>query len=920
MLSPFLLEYQVIESLKNKVQALAETRPSPPIANTNRRKRKKEAKRTEPEDSDLGSDSDDDKPISALKKPLSSSKAKPGGIWKKSALKSVDRSSSKQVSKTTPTESSLLAKSTAKKAPKPAAVTKTVSSTSSSKSKRQSPSTEPRTSSASIELRPDAAQNTSKNISADTWKSLKSKGWRYVTGPVSITGHTIKTSRNHAHRNPFFQEPHNKVYVPADGATHPGTQLGIHFFNSDQVIEAATQRGDLNCDKSGPRQSQDKHAVTFDARMHVSSRSPTEGPAEHAIVRPGSASNRVGPKGVAAVKASSRDKNEQVQSPRGSRDSDQNEDQLLDDTRLLSKSVTLESARVCIKLVASFLEDDGGDFFVGRLFQPLWSRLKEQGGDGKSWQYGKYSSPLSSKSWAFIPPGSKGIKGRVGEDFFLEETAVTLQVLTAISHLKEREISSIYDRHRSSLDTVMATLKRAVDGCMSYSDAKLGKSPSQRSRRAKSQYLPGEDTASDSGKPPSRKRGASKITPEVDVRAKASTTKGPGSVSSESASSASTKRASNLSSSKKQRLNRVEDVSPSFHMDQTQQVAPPTSFRRSPVAKNGPLAGISFFYSGIDSSFKIEDKIRRLGGNVLSNVAKLTHEEVSNQQVFFISDPTSWRKPKYIAAASQGAPMVHYNWLVDMKKKYVQDGQVKAFDSELYTRYKLPIGLDLSKGYFVLQRASNAKHWNRPGCVKGKGRPIFDNMTIALAIENGPTEQWAPILRACGATVVTISDLQKSPNNLTLDCCLFNAITLPPHSISLPVNVSQVIKRVAKDVPFLDLAWAHQSIIQRKRLNYDDPRYTVSNQISGKSDTVFAIRHKTQNVRYEVGDLVQFSRGTKSTSHGRIADILRSGRSCKLEIQLLVSRKHVSVSRVSKHSRPSCVFCHCHRTLMEASI
>ena len=72
--------------------------------------------------------------------------------------------------------------------------------------------------------------------------------------------------------------------------------------------------------------------------------------------------------------------------------------------------------------------------------------------------------------------------------------------------------------------------------------------------------------------------------------------------------------------------------------------------------------------------------------------------------------------------------MVHYNWLVDINKKYEQDGRVKAFDSELYTRYKLPIGLDLSKGYFVLQRASNAKHWNRPGCVKGKGRPIFDNM------------------------------------------------------------------------------------------------------------------------------------------------------------------------------------------------
>ena len=529
-----------------------------------------------------------------------------------------------------------------------------------------------------------------------------------------------KASHHAAYQKPSFQEPYNKVYVPADGATHPGTQLGIHFFNSYQVIEAATQRGDLSSE-----QSKDKSAVT-----HESSRSPAEDP-----VQPRTASS--GSKGAAAGMASrdenvaSRDENERAQLPGVSRDSDQNEEQPLDDTRLHGKVVTLESARVCIGLVASFLEDDGGDFFVGRLFQPLWSRLKEQGGNGKSWQYGKYSSPLSSKSWAFIPPVSKGIKGKAGEDFFLEETAVTLYVLTAIGQIKERNISSIYDRHRSSINTVMTTLKRAVDGCMSYADAKLGKSPSQRSRRAKSQYLPGEGAASGSGKAASRndsrKRSASKITPEVDVRARTSTTKGSSSVSSESASSTTTKRASNLSS-KKQRLNGVEDASPSFHMDQTQQVAPPTSFRRSPAAKNGPLAGISFFYSGIDSSFKIEEKIRRLGGNVLSNVAELTHDEISNQQVFFISDPTSWRKPKFITAASHGTPMVHYNWLVDINKKYEQDGRVKAFDSELYTRHKLPIGLDLSKGYFVLQRASNAKHWNRPGCVKGKGRPIFDNM------------------------------------------------------------------------------------------------------------------------------------------------------------------------------------------------
>jgi len=56
------------------------------------------------------------------------------------------------------------------------------------------------------------------------WKELEEKGWSYKTGP----------------------EPYNKVYVPKDGATHMGCQLGIHFFEADQVIPEAIRRGDLN--------------------------------------------------------------------------------------------------------------------------------------------------------------------------------------------------------------------------------------------------------------------------------------------------------------------------------------------------------------------------------------------------------------------------------------------------------------------------------------------------------------------------------------------------------------------------------------------------------------------------------------------------------------------------------------------------
>ncbi|KAL9181049.1 hypothetical protein ACHAXT_009854 [Thalassiosira profunda] len=50
--------------------------------------------------------------------------------------------------------------------------------------------------------------NTSPVTNKDAWKVLKEKGWRYRAGP----------------------QPYNQVYVPPDGSTHVGTQLGIHFF------------------------------------------------------------------------------------------------------------------------------------------------------------------------------------------------------------------------------------------------------------------------------------------------------------------------------------------------------------------------------------------------------------------------------------------------------------------------------------------------------------------------------------------------------------------------------------------------------------------------------------------------------------------------------------------------------------------
>lgn len=147
------------------------------------------------------------------------------------------------------------------------------------------------------------------------------------------------------------------------------------------------------------------------------------------------------------------------------------------------------------------------------------------------------------------------------------------------------------------------------------------------------------------------------------------------------------------------------------------------------------------------------------------------------------------------------------------------------------------------------------------------------------------------ILTACGAEVKTLSDV-KGRGSIDVDCCLFASTSLPPHVVSMPVYVSQFMKFIDNDVPLLDLAWAHQSIIQRKRLPLEDgARYSVSlNHNMSNTCHVFSIKSKKAGVRYEVGDLVQFSRGAKTTSRGRIVGIMweRQG-SVKLDIQLLDS-------------------------------
>ena len=255
------------------------------------------------------------------------------------------------------------------------------------------------------------------------------------------------------------------VYVPKDGSTHTGTQLGIHFFDCDGVIAAALERGDLvgrRLNSTTPKEAAKLNSPdpTANRRKALSAKSAhtkqTTSPVQKKTtisepVSPDPTANRK--KTLSAKSARTKRATSPVQTKKmtnselsfGKTSEPVQTKKMassepvhypghsmlpsntpMDDTKLVGKLklLTLESVQACINVLATFMNDNDHDRFVGTLFQPLWARLKDQGADESnlSWRYETYRNPLSSRNWCFVPPCSElGNKGQVGKDYFISE-------------------------------------------------------------------------------------------------------------------------------------------------------------------------------------------------------------------------------------------------------------------------------------------------------------------------------------------------------------------------------------------------------------------------------------------------------------------------------------------------------------------
>jgi hypothetical protein len=156
-------------------------------------------------------------------------------------------------------------------------------------------------------------------------------------------------------------------------------------------------------------------------------------------------------------------------------------------------------------------------------------------------------------------------------------------------------------------------------------------------------------------------------------------------------------------------------------------------------------------------------------------------------------------------------------------------------------------------------------------------------------------------LVALGASVLCYDDVKsgRGGNLDDIDCCLLSQAHLPPQVTSAPPHVSEMLRLVPGDKPRLDLAWAHQCIIQRKRLPLSgEARYEVNTNSGCNMGGVPVYSIKTKQRRFEVGDLVEFN-DKKSKSYGRILSITwKKSEKCGMEVQLLVSCRIIFISYI----------------------
>jgi hypothetical protein len=557
------------------------------------------------------------------------------------------------------------------------------------------------------------------------------------------------------------------VYVPPHGSTKKGAQESVDFYTTEgEVIKAAHLFGHLP-DTSG--------SFNNDFVAHEEESCSTNEP-ECSFFENLQVSN-----------IEYNGNSDELMESQSSEDDNEEKIEGTNDCLLNGSFFTTKSLQKCARCMKKFCTQLDCDMkhFRSQLWKPIWKILNSQGNlDEKlRWTYKRSTGLLVPRTWIYGTPNSRGSRlGKLGIDYFITEESVITCILGEImkidpSPLDKASLSKISElfpptNHDEDIDNSATTRslrksKRQPEnvgkGDKSVKQARVEKNVTvcveaekittygadsiclsqsavsgvqmllemSKTKEGESAFVgKGSSTPQvmnidvEDNRPLDAKQNGA---PNPDV----GTDNGP----------------LNLAAFRKDKFYNREDVLPAFpaqmnssgntvcklpighlHISQSPSVSLNS---RNEIVKHRKqsdlLNGFSFLLSGCSH---VSEQVARMGGNVVEAVADISLKRTEvGSKLFFLSEPSCRRRTKYLLAVALGLPMLHYHCLNDLEHgKFLS-----LFDNELYKIWRLPTGLSIFSGVFVLQRARHACVWAPPGLEDGQ--VIFQGMTLILALE-----------------------------------------------------------------------------------------------------------------------------------------------------------------------------------------
>ncbi len=134
---------------------------------------------------------------------------------------------------------------------------------------------------------------------------------------------------------------------------------------------------------------------------------------------------------------------------------------------------------------------------------------------------------------------------------------------------------------------------------------------------------------------------------------------------------------------------------------------------------------------------------------------------------------------------------------------------------------------------------------------------------------------------------------------MKIDIVLTDSLCLPPQVTAITPKIAKVLNKITltNNVPILDLSWATQCIVRKKRIGTEKFQIQMDNRNQNRFVNISSIKVAQFGslTRYEVGDSIKFGKKRSSVSYGRITGILFDTRLRRKMIEISILERHNSI-------------------------